>query len=48
MSHRTDAEFEQIIHSKDTHIEQKESDESKQLRSGLEPTQPIDIEELPA
>jgi hypothetical protein len=48
MSHSSDAEFEQIVHSDETHIEQLESDDSKQLRAGLEPTQPIDVGELPA
>jgi hypothetical protein len=48
MSHSSDAEFEQIIHSDETHIEQLDSGDAEQLREGLAPAHAAETGELPA
>jgi hypothetical protein len=48
MSHNSDAEFEQIIHSDETHIEQLESSDAEHLREGLAPAHATESGELPA
>ena len=37
MTHPTDAEYEQNLHSDETHIAQLESDDAQQLRADLQP-----------
>jgi hypothetical protein len=47
MSQSTDAEFEQIIHSDETHIAQLETDDADQLRAGLAPAHASEVGEMP-
>jgi hypothetical protein len=46
MSKSTDAEFEVIIHSDETHIEQLESDDAKHLREDLVPAHATEVGKL--
>jgi hypothetical protein len=48
MTKRTDAEFDLIIHSDETHITLLESDDAKQLRADLEPAHAAETGEMPA
>ena len=47
MSDRTDAEFEVIIHSDETHIAQLETDDAKHLREDLTAPHATEVGELP-
>jgi hypothetical protein len=47
MSQSTDAEFEQIIHSDETHIAQLETDDARHLREDLAPAHASEVGELP-
>ena len=47
MSQSTDAEFDVIIHSDETHIAQLESDDAKHLRDDLTPAHATDTGESP-
>lgn len=47
MSKRTDAEFEVLIHSDETHIELLDSDDAQHLREDLEAPHATDAGVLP-
>ncbi|HEY1531710.1 MAG TPA: hypothetical protein VGF80_12895 [Galbitalea sp.] len=47
MTQSSDAEFETIIHSDETHISSLESDDVKHLREELAPAHATEVGELP-